>query len=66
MPKWNKDTAPKGKGRGPTRFCFGYLDIHNATRRRVQTIRNDVNKGILIPVDIESLAKYILKYKGKN
>lgn len=64
--KWDKNTAPKGKGRGPAKFCFGYLDVARATKREVQTIRNDVHNGDLIPVDIVSMAKYVMKHRGKN
>lgn len=60
--KWTSETAPKGKGRGPKRFCFTYEDIARATGNRIDNVRRHFVRGKFKSGDLVSLARYIIKY----
>lgn len=64
-PNWTSGTAPKGKGRGFTRYQFTVMDIAKITEKHPQTVRNDISKKRLDMTDLKSICKYIKEKESK-
>lgn len=58
---WTSETAPKGKGKGYTKYQFTVKDVARMAGKHPQTVRNDISKGKLEMSDMRSICRYINK-----
>jgi hypothetical protein len=65
-PNWTSETAPKGKGKSFRKYFYTIQDIADLSNRAIQTIRNDISKGILEPGNLESVYDYISEAKERS
>jgi hypothetical protein len=63
---WTSETAPKGKGKSFRKYSYTIQDIADLSTRAIQTIRNDISKGILEPGNLESVYDYISESKERS
>ena len=62
---WTSETAPKGKGKSFRKYFYTIQDIASLSKKAIQTIRNDISKGILELGNLKSVYEYINKAREK-
>jgi len=55
---WTSETAPKGKGRGVTKYFYTQIDIALCAGKALQTIRNDIAREVFDPNSLGSVCRY--------
>ena len=65
MPNWTSKTAPKGTGRHPKKFFYGYYDIAWRANLTLKTVYNHASRGVFDPYDIQSVCQYV-RQKSKR
>jgi hypothetical protein len=63
---WTSETAPKGKGKSFRKYFYTIQDVARLSGRAIQTIRNDISRGILEPGNLESIYEYISKARERS